>query len=303
MKKNFRIFSIFLYAMVFLNVFITGCSHNANKGELSSLKNFDTEPQFLTSEHTQDLLSIIENGDKAYDEKSVSAMEKVYKQQGPGEVIVPILLYHHILNNKADNIYTVSSAKFRDQMQYLKENNYSTIEPEILIKAIIEGVDLPEKPVLISFDDGNENVFLNAFPIMEEFDFSGTVYIISNRLNIDGFLSIEQINTLTNNGWVVGSHGNSHVDVVENPYALSDEVAVSKEKLEEALSIKITTFAYPFGKADSLSKDWVKRIGYTAGMGLGIQNTHTKNDIWYLSRRQVNSDTTLDEFIQLLSYN
>ena len=221
-------------------------------------------------------------------------------RQGPGKVYVPILLYHHITNGTPTNAYSVSQEIFRDQMEYLFKNGFKTISMTDLLHSIQNGADLPQKPVIITFDDGNENVYFNAFPIMREKGFTGIALIIANRINVDGFLSIEQLHSMHDRGWEIGSHGMRHVDLVKEPQALRDEIGNSKKIIESILDMEISIFAYPYGKADSLTMDWVKRIGYRSALGLGISNGHVAGNLFYLQRREVKNDYSLVKFAQLL---
>jgi peptidoglycan/xylan/chitin deacetylase (PgdA/CDA1 family) len=221
-------------------------------------------------------------------------------RQGPGNVDIPILLYHHISIGAPANSYTVSQAVFRDQMDYLSKNGFNTISMDDLVRSIEFGADLPSKPVMITFDDGNENVYLNAFPIMQEKDFFGIVMIIANRIGADGFLSDEQLLILNQHGWEIGSHGTRHIDLVKEPQALRDEIANSKRIIEKKLNLPVTIFAYPYGKASPQAMDWVKRIGYLSALGLGINNDHSSEDLFYLQRREVKKEFDLVEFSRLL---
>jgi peptidoglycan/xylan/chitin deacetylase (PgdA/CDA1 family) len=221
-------------------------------------------------------------------------------RQGPGKVDIPILLYHHITNGAQTNSYSVSKDVFREQMDYLSRNGFKTISMDDLIRSIQFGTDLPIKPVMITFDDGNENVYLNAFPIMKEKEFTGIVLIIANRIGADGFLSGAQLRNLYRQGWEIGSHGMRHVDLVKEPLALRDEIANSKKLIEKTLDLEITIFAYPYGKANPLAMDWVKRIGYRSALGLGISNEHGSGNLYYLQRREVKNEFGLVEFAQLL---
>lgn len=250
---------------------------------------FSTEfiqPTIVTSEET----SLMDNG-------------YIFVHSGPGKVIVPILLYHHILEGKLLNPYSVSMGNFQEQLSYLKDDGYHTISISQLIQAITVGADLPEKSIILTFDDGNENVYLNAFPLMKEFGFIGEVYIIANRINAEGFLTRKQIEELLSSGWEIGSHGMKHIDLVLNPEASRDEIGTSKKKIEDMLDIKLTSFAYPYGKATTITMDWVKQIGYLVGMGLGISNQHNKENLFYLNRRQVDSNMDMLDFVKLLSIN
>jgi peptidoglycan/xylan/chitin deacetylase (PgdA/CDA1 family) len=226
---------------------------------------------------------------------------KLYYWHSPGEVFTPILLYHHVSLGQATNAYAVSSEQFRDQIEFLKKYQYQTITASLLVKTIVEGAEIPQKPIVITFDDGNENVFLNAYPIMKEYGYIGVIYLIVNRLNTDGYLTTEQIKELISAGWEVGDHSMTHIDLVKNTNLLRDEIGNSKHKLEDVFGIKVLTFAYPFGNATRVIKDWVKRIGYSSGMGLGITNVHSQSELFFLSRREVSSQMTLKDFENLIS--
>jgi peptidoglycan/xylan/chitin deacetylase (PgdA/CDA1 family) len=223
--------------------------------------------------------------------------------RGPGRVDVPILLYHHITEGKPTNLYSVSKENFQEQMDYLVQNGYRTISMNALVEALKNGTDLPEKPIIITFDDGNQNVYFNAYPIMKERGLTGAVFIIANRINVEGFLSVRQLTEMILAGWEVGSHGMRHVDMVKEPQALRDEIGNSKKLIENALKIKIYSFAYPYGKADKVTIDWVKQIGYSSALGLGITNHQDMENIYFLNRREVKNDLSMQDFQKLIDSN
>src|SRR5919109_1954588 len=138
-------------------------------------------------------------------------LEPQWIMQGPGEIIVPILLYHHIgFSLKDENIYYVSPATFDEQMSLLYQWGYQTISLELLVRAIKEGALLPPKPVLLTFDDGSETTYTTALPIMQRYKFTGASYIVYNYVGITHHMNIEQIRALYSAGWEIGSHALSH---------------------------------------------------------------------------------------------
>ena len=286
-------------------LFICGCSFYLSASEIGSAKLFPQGFSFTPkiAERTTEATQFIQPALLASVTPSSLKASYIIVHNGPGKVDVPILLYHHILIGKPPNLYSVSMGTFKEQLSYLKNNGYQTISVSELIRAITVGADLPEKPIIITFDDGNENVYLNAFPLMKNFSFTGAVYIIANRIDAEGFLTKIQIKELLSSGWEVGSHGMKHIDLVITPGALRDEIGNSKKIIEDMLDFKLSSFAYPFGKATKITMDWVRQIGYLAGMGLGINNQHDKEDLFYLSRRQVESNMDMQSFAKLLSIN
>ena len=111
----------------------------------------------------------------------------------PGDVITPILLYHHVSDAGNGIRYYVSNADFRAQMQALHDWGYNSITVSELVDVLIHGGELPNRPVVITFDDGNIDVYQNAFPMMHALGFVGTFYIVANRLQSKYFVNVEQL--------------------------------------------------------------------------------------------------------------
>jgi peptidoglycan/xylan/chitin deacetylase (PgdA/CDA1 family) len=219
-------------------------------------------------------------------------------------VRVPILLYHSISDKNTTNTrYVLSVADFTQQMERLRYWGYSPITIRQLVNHLNHGVDLPRRPVVISFDDGYMDVHQNAFPIMERYGFTGTVYIVANRLDSDGFLHVEQLQELIDHGWEVGSHSMTHTELTQNYALVRQEILQSRLDLENALGIKIFSFAYPFGSSDEYVSYKVYDYGYRAGVGVGNLVTHSSGTIYNLSRREVQGDTDLDAFAKLLPWS
>jgi len=219
-----------------------------------------------------------------------------------GRVVAPILLYHHIAQNGENNRYFVSPENFRAQMQYLRDLGYTSVTPSYLVSVLMRGGDLPERPVVITFDDGNMDVYENAFPVMQEMGFVGAFYIVANRLEADGFVGVEELTAMINAGWEVGSHSMSHVDLASNHSLARQEILQSRLDLEEALEVPVKIMAYPFGLVDDTVFEKTLDYGYLAGMGLGNFNEHTWGTLYYLARREVHYEYDLAAFGALLPW-
>jgi len=189
-------------------------------------------------------------------------------------------------------------------METLSEMGYTTIPISLFLDALLDGADLPEKPIVISFDDGHKSVYDNAFPIMNDFNFTGVFYIVANRLDgVENFVDIIELNEMIDTGWEVGSHGFSHIDLTQAHERVSKEIGESKSRLENGLSSQIQTFAYPFGTIDPFLAQKVNDYGYRAGMGLGTSIVHTWNNLFYLERIEIYGNYSLEEFKARISAN
>lgn len=219
-----------------------------------------------------------------------------------GRVVAPILLYHHIAQNGDDNRYYVSPENFRAQMQYLRDLGCTSVTPSYLASVLMMGGDLPERPVVITFDDGNMDVYENAFPVMQEMGFVGAFYIVANRMGAGDFAGVDELTEMINAGWEVGSHSMSHVDLASNHTLVRQEILQSRLDLEEALDVPVKIIAYPFGLVDDYVFEKTVDYGYLAGMGLGNSNEHTWGTLYYLARREVQNEYDLAAFGALLPW-
>jgi peptidoglycan/xylan/chitin deacetylase (PgdA/CDA1 family) len=218
-------------------------------------------------------------------------------------VQVPILLYHHVAPSDGSDRFTVSPDDFEDQMQMLFELGYETITPSQLVASIQCSNPIPEKSVLITFDDGHADVYQYAFPIMEQHGFFGAMYVVANRTQAPGFLSVDQLREMIESGWEIGSHTITHPDLAElSTQDLHEELKNSRLTLEDLLEVEIVSLAYPFGSfSPQVAREAVK-AGYTNAMGLGILNTHGMETRYYLSRREVAGQVDLTMFMALLHH-
>lgn len=223
--------------------------------------------------------------------------------QEPGLVIAPILLYHHIADNGDWNRYYVSIDNFRQQMQALHDWGYASITPSELVDVLVNGGELPQRPVVITFDDGNMDVYANAYPIMQEMGYVGAFYIVGNRMGADGFVGVEQLSEMIAAGWEVGSHSMTHADLTADHDIVREEILQSRLDLEEALSVTVSTIAYPFGLVDDYVFEKTVDYGYKAGMGLGPLWEHTLGTLYYLNRREVQYEFDLEAFADLLPWS
>ncbi len=216
------------------------------------------------------------------------------------EVKVPILLYHHINGDASASRYHVSLPNFQSQMEALYEMGYQSISLSQFLDALDRGTPLPEKSVLITFDDGHKSVYDNAFPIMKALGFTGVFYIVANRIyDIPDFVNISTLKEMINAGWEIGSRSYTHSDLTKNHTIAYQEIASSKIDLEKALQTEVKTFAYPYGTFDPYLGLKVQQYGYQAGMGLGTSQRHTQYTKFYLSRLEIYGDISLTEFKEI----
>jgi peptidoglycan/xylan/chitin deacetylase (PgdA/CDA1 family) len=230
-------------------------------------------------------------------------LEPQWYMQGPDQVIVPILLYHHVgFSLQSDNVYYVSPEAFDKEMNLLYQWGYRTISVELLVKAVKEGAELPPKPIILTFDDGSETIYENALSIMQRYNFMGVAYVVYNYVGSRNYMNADQIRALYAAGWEVGSHSLSHIDLTAHPNRQMDEIVESRRRLESLLGIPVLSFAYPFGAYDSDSLHYIHQAGYIAAMGLGNESLQGNKNLFYLYRQAVNGSDDLKTFAQYLPW-
>ncbi len=220
----------------------------------------------------------------------------------PGEVIAPILLYHHVSDESVGYRYYVTPDVFRAQLQALIDWGYTSITVSDLVNALKNGGNLPARPVVITFDDGNVDIYQNAFPIMREMGFVGTFYIVGNRLHSRYYANADQLQEMINAGWEIGCHSMSHIDLTLDYSVIGYEVASSRSLLQDTLGVTVNTFAYPYGIIDDFVVNKVSEYGYQAAMGLGTSWRHTWGTLFYLSRIEVQGSYDMNKFASLLPW-
>lgn len=182
---------------------------------------------------------------------------------------VPVLCYHAIRdvgkNASSDKkTYSVSPLAFAEQMKALSDEGYTTISPDALYNALKSGKALPQKPVMITFDDGREEQYSIGAQEMKKYNFKGVFFIMTIATGKKGYLSRDQIKALSEDGHTIGCHTYDHQNVKH--YTDKDwqlQLVKPKKVLEGITQKPVAYFAYPFGvwneaTADSLQKDGYK---------------------------------------------
>jgi len=218
----------------------------------------------------------------------------------PGELAVPILLYHHVAETDKPRRYYVSPENFETQISSLHDWGYTAIPLSLLVDAMLDGAELPPRPVVITFDDGYRDVYQNALPVMQRYDYVGTLYVIVDQIGVGGYLNARQTARLVEQGWELGSHSQTHAKLNKPGTSLEKEVAGSREALEALFATPVRSFSYPYGSTTPSVTLLVKGAGYRSAVGLGASITHRAKNLYFLSRNEVQGTFALVTFAGLL---
>ncbi len=225
-------------------------------------------------------------------------------------LMVPILTYHYVEPWPADaNLLrkglTVKPEDFTAQMTYLAEHGYTTISLYDLIDALATGRALPEKSVVITFDDGYAGLFQNAMPIMRQLQQTGTVFVITEFVDQGRaeYLSWPLLKYLWDLGWSVEPHTKTHTGLEGLSYAKQlYEMLGSIETVEANIGARPRFFNYPSGSYDQTTLDLAPQLGLWGGVTTQGGWYHRYDDRYTLTRLRVTGNTDLLHFIEMVEY-
>ncbi len=187
---------------------------------------------------------------------------------------VPILMYHYIGNNPnpkdtARNTLSVSPEIFEAQMEYLSVSGYTPITLDTLYGIFNEQTPAPAKPVVLTFDDGYVDFYLNAFPILKRYNFHSVSFIIIDSVGYGYYMSWDQIKEIQSTGLVTfEAHTLSHRNLTTlNSLKLSKEILESKLVLQSQTGYPVNFINYPSGVSNSRVREAVLKAGFVGGVG------------------------------------
>lgn len=230
---------------------------------------------------------------------------------------VPILMYHSISKSSNPKFYqfAVSERAFADQMAYLHDHCYTPLTVSRLMQIwSLDPEMLPERPVVLTFDDGFADFFSTALPILQRYGFSATLYVTtayvgrtSQWLRVEGetereMLSWEQLREICVSGVECGGHTHTHpqLDTLAGPRA-QEEVFQCKRLLEDHLQQSIHSFAYPYGYQTAAVRQFVQAAGYLSACAVKHRLSSERDDPFALARVMVSANASLSEFASLLT--
>ncbi|MFA5155299.1 MAG: polysaccharide deacetylase family protein [Patescibacteria group bacterium] len=202
---------------------------------------------------------------------------------------VPILMYHYIETAPATTALPglyVPPAIFEDQLRLISQHKYNTLFISELASAIHNDSTLPSCSLALSFDDGYEDFYTQAFPRLKAYSLKGTLYVIINRLDTPGYLTRQQVREMAESGLVeIGSHTFNHPDLRAKKLKDADfEIRYSREELAKISGRPVTTLAYPYGYFNEIDEGLASSSGYLAAVSVNPGALQDKSDLWALKR-------------------
>jgi peptidoglycan/xylan/chitin deacetylase (PgdA/CDA1 family) len=230
---------------------------------------------------------------------------------------VPILMYHNISLHatRKYKLFAVPPALFADHMAYLHRHAYTPITVTQFINARAKGSSaLPERPVILTFDDGFADFFTDAFPVLQRFGFTATLYVAtafvngtSRWLHREGeaacsMLTWDQLTGISTAGIECGGHSHCHPQLDILPIVVArDEIVQCKRLLERHLGQEVFSFAYPYGYHTAIIKQLVREAGYSSACAVKYEMSSEATDPFALARLMMKPSTSVGTLAALLT--
>ena len=237
-------------------------------------------------------------------------------------VNVPIVVYHHISEDKArHNTLTISPEKFESDLVAIKEAGYTTVTFKDLENYVNEGTPLPEKPIVLTFDDGYLSNYDYAYPLLQKYNMKATIFMIgwstgrtTHRIEgakFDPHFTYEQAKEMYDSG-LVDLHNHSYdmhegetaerygalpkadENTAQYEQAFKSDLLKNDQLIEENIGNEVFAFSYPYGKYTVQSEQMLKDIGYTVSLtvkeGINVIKRGDATTLYGLKRINSGSD-------------
>ena len=206
------------------------------------------------------------------------------------KIVLPVAMYHHMLPQQDHwGDYVISPNQFEQDLQYIQKCGYTSVSAQDLEDYYDAGTPLPEKPILITFDDGNASFYKYAYPLLEKYNMKAIVSIIGNQTDLysDGepqnviysHMTWDMLREMRDSGFVeIGNHTyNMHDNTPGHRYginikpgesgeqyrqAIYGDVGKQSDKMAQELGERPDVFAYPYGVICEESRPLLKEIGF-----------------------------------------
>lgn len=203
---------------------------------------------------------------------------------------IPIIMYHHVapIQAKWDEVrkkMTIEPKEFERQLTVLQKLNFATYFVKDLPE-LLNNYPTSSRPIILTFDDGYKNFYINAYPLLKKYQMKASFYIINNLINHPDYINTNQLIELSQSPLIeIGAH------TLDHPYLsklLAEKVQIeierSKSELEQLLGQPILTFAYPYGDFNSSTIRIVKEAGFIAALGTQYGTWQSLDNLFTLHR-------------------
>ncbi len=186
-------------------------------------------------------------------------------------------------------------------MKYLHDSGFTTISLDQLYDAYQGKAVLPEKPIVLTFDDGYPDNYTVAFPVLKQNNFKATFFVSTGAVG-PGMMTWDQLKEMQEYGMSIESHTVNHFDLrTLAPAQQRKELAGSKQAIESKLGTKVKFFCYPSGKYNDVTLKILNEFGYKLAVTTVYGNAKLGDPLLQLKRIRINGGSNLATFKRQVS--
>jgi peptidoglycan/xylan/chitin deacetylase (PgdA/CDA1 family) len=217
-------------------------------------------------------------------------------------------MYHYVSEPPADaDIYrrdlSVTPTNFEAQLAWLQSHGYESITLTDLVYHLARGWPLPDKPVILTFDDGYRDNYTNAFPLLQEYGYTGIFFLVTGPIDFENpdYLTWDMVEEMHRAGMDFQPHSYRHLDLRgAGTDFLVFEILAPKEAIQARTGETPRFYAYPSGRYDDRTIAVLKSANYWAAVITEQGATHTSDGLFELDRVRVRGRHSLEDFENLM---
>jgi len=220
-------------------------------------------------------------------------------------------MYHYISEPPPGaDIYrrdlSVTPAAFEAQLAWLRDQGYESITLTEMVYHLSLGWPLPDKPIILTFDDGYVDNYVHAFPLLQEYGYVGTFFLVTGPIDFDNpdYLTWDMVQEMHQAGMDFQPHSYRHFDLHgKDMDFLIFEILAPKEAIEAHTGETPRFFSYPSGSFDDQTVAVLKSAYFWGAVVTEQGATHTSDNLFELNRIRVRGRHSLEDFVELLTYD
>lgn len=213
---------------------------------------------------------------------------------------IPVLNYHSITVDPG-NRATITPEKFTEQMNYLAEQSYTTLTLQQFTDILEGRMQAPDKPVLLTFDDGYADNYEHALPLLKQLGFHATLFVSPGMTDDGYYLNWDQIREMHEAGWDIQPHGMTHPHLPKLSREEQEwQIAEARKQIEDHLGTTADIFCYPYGEYNRTTLKILKAHGFRYAFTIHQGWADAKQDPYKLKRIFVNGEESLEEWAKRL---
>ncbi|MBT2759577.1 polysaccharide deacetylase family protein [Mesobacillus foraminis] len=215
---------------------------------------------------------------------------------------IPVLLYHVVKPDPdPSNPWQFSVSEFEKHMAYLKENGYRTLTMKQYFNILDKKAAMPEKPILLTFDDNSSDFYQYVYPILQQYGMKATQFTVSDWVNGGWNMTSEEMLIIKENGVDIQNHSVSHPFLAnlskEQQY---EEINFATSALKELTGKTTDVFAYPYGNYNDETISVLKELGFRGAFKVGGGISTDQSDRYELPRIMILQEHSLEDFIRMV---